>query len=119
MSFNVLGSNHDGHWKNFGFLMDAGGAWAPSPAFDLTYAFNPGPGKWTAAQQMSVAGKREHITIADLLETGDRCLVATRPKLKSVIEQVVSALEGWPESAQRAGVGARQIERIARVIYPV
>jgi len=41
MLFNVVARNQDDHVKNIAFLMDKGGAWSLSPAFDVTYAYNP------------------------------------------------------------------------------
>ncbi len=116
MAFNVLACNRDDHSKNFGFLFDADGGWGLAPAFDVTYASNPAPGKWTATQQMSVCGKRRDITVADLLETGGRCLVATRPKLQSAVDEVASALAGWSGFAEQAGVGERQMEMVAKAV---
>lgn len=116
MAFNVLGCNRDDHVKNFGFMMDDAGQWSLAPAYDVTYAHNPLPGKWTATQQMSVMGKREHITGDDLIALGRQCSVATRPKLQSAIDQVVQALELWPDFAEKAGVSDEQVEQIGRAI---
>ena len=41
MVFNVVARNQDDHPKNIAFLMDRGGAWSLSPAFDVTYSYNP------------------------------------------------------------------------------
>lgn len=116
MVFNVLGCNRDDHTKNFGFLMAEDGRWELAPAFDVSYAHNPQPGKWTATQQMSVAGKREGITRADFIATGRNCSVATVPKLNAVIDQVADALGRWPEFAATAGVSADNMARVARAI---
>ena len=115
MVFNVLGANRDDHSKNFGFLLDREKGWDLSPAYDVTYAHNPGPGKWTAAQQMSVMGKREGITRGDLIESGNRNAIATRPKVKGVVEEVVDALRGWRGFAEEAGVAEREMEQIGAV----
>ena len=47
MVFNIVARNHDDHVKNIAFLMDKSGNWSLSPAFDMTYSFNPA-GAWTA-----------------------------------------------------------------------
>ena len=39
--FNVFSHNRDDHSKNFSFLMDEGGNWAVSPAYDLTFSSGP------------------------------------------------------------------------------
>lgn len=116
MVFNVMGCNRDDHSKNFGFLMDASGRWSLSPAFDVTYAHNPQPGKWTAAQQMSVMGKRIGITRENLMEVGDQCRIATRPKVKAVVDEVLAALDHWLTFATEAKVGDRETEAIGRAI---
>jgi serine/threonine-protein kinase HipA len=46
MAFNVVARNQDDHVKNIAFLMDRGGGWSLSPAFDVTYAYQPS-GRWT------------------------------------------------------------------------
>jgi serine/threonine-protein kinase HipA len=116
MVFNVLGCNRDDHAKNFGFLMMADGRWDLSPAFDISYAHAPQAGKWTATQQMSVAGKRERITREDLITTGRQCSVATVPKLNAVIDQVAAALGQWDAAAREAGVSEENQVKIARAL---
>jgi serine/threonine-protein kinase HipA len=116
MVFNVLGCNRDDHTKNFGFLMTEDGRWELAPAFDVSYAHNPQPGKWTAAQQMSVAGKREGIAREDLIAIGRQCGVATVPKLNAVIDQVAAALGQWEACAGEAGVSTENQAKVGRVL---
>jgi serine/threonine-protein kinase HipA len=116
MVFNVFGCNRDDHTKNFGFILGDWGAWELAPAFDITYAFNPLPGKWTANQQMSIGGKREGVTRDDMLAIGRQCNIATLPKLKGAIDSVKSALEHWNEFAQLAKVGDEETARIESAI---
>lgn len=116
MVFNVLGCNRDDHAKNFGFMLEASDGWGLSPAFDVTYAHNPQPGKWTARQQMSIVGKREGITCDDMVSLGRQCSVATKPKLNAVIDQVIHALSQWPRFAEAAGVREKQAAGIGRAI---
>lgn len=116
MVFNVLGCNRDDHTKNFGFLLDSSGRWSLAPAFDITYAHNSLPGKWTAAQQMSIMGKRENITREDLVAMGRNASVATVPKLKSAVDRVVFALQQWACFAEQSGVGGEQSAKIEKAI---
>ena len=116
MVFNVLGCNRDDHTKNFAFLLGDDDRWMLAPAYDVTYAHNPGPGKWTATQQMSVVGKRENITRADLVTLGRNCDVATVPRLNEIIERVADALARWPEFAAEAEVGAANTAKIAAAL---
>ncbi|MCF3649019.1 type II toxin-antitoxin system HipA family toxin [Synoicihabitans lomoniglobus] len=119
MVFNVLGCNRDDHTKNFGFMLNGDDAWELSPAYDVSYAHNPQPGKWTATQQMSVAGKRENITRADFITIGRNCRVATVPKLNAVIDEVAAALEQWERFADQAGVAPQSTAKIDRVLRAV
>ena len=64
MVFNVIGCNQDDHTKNIEFLMDTDGVWHLSPAYDMSYAVGEG---FTRRHQMSVNGKRLHISRADML----------------------------------------------------
>ena len=116
MVFNVLGCNRDDHTKNFGFMMDDSGRWNLAPAFDVTYAHNPKPGKWTASQQMSIMGKRENITRDDLIAIGRNSSVATVPKLSAAIDQVFEALRKWRSFAAQVGVGEKQARQIEQAI---
>lgn len=64
MVFNVIGCNQDDHTKNIEFLMNTDGVWRLSPAYDMAYAVGEG---FTRRHQMSVNGKRLHISRADML----------------------------------------------------
>ena len=67
MVFNVIARNHDDHTKNFGFLLDNPAAkWRLAPAFDVAYSYRPGS-PWVNSHQMSINGKREGFSRADLL----------------------------------------------------
>jgi len=116
MVFNVMGCNRDDHTKNFGFLMEPDTGWRLAPAYDVSYAQNPEPGKWTATQQMSVGGKRESITSDDLIACGRNCGIATRPNLTGIIDEVASALANWSRFASAAKVDAHQADQIATAI---
>ena len=64
MVFNVIGCNQDDHTKNIEFLMDTDGVWRLSPAYDMSFAVGE---RFTRRHQMSVNGKRLHITRDDML----------------------------------------------------
>jgi serine/threonine-protein kinase HipA len=59
---------------------------------------------------MSVNGKFDGITLADLEAVGDRHLV---PRYRAVIGEVLQAVDRWPEFAGAAGLGTPVTERIA------
>jgi len=108
MAFNVAAMNRDDHTKNFAFLLPQGGSWMLSPAFDVTHAFNP-TGEWTQNHQMSVNGRFDGITLADLYAVADTQGI---PGFRQVTEDVVAAVGAWPDFAQQAGVDGRTVTRI-------
>jgi serine/threonine-protein kinase HipA len=109
MVFNVVARNLDDHTKNIAFLMEPDGQWRLSPAFDVIYAHNPA-GKWTNQHQMSVAGKRDNFTQQELIAVGES-ISLTKPK--TILEEVASAVEKWPEFAKAAGVNDKTARQIA------
>jgi len=95
MVFNVVARNQDDHTKNISFLMDASGEWRLSPAYDVTWNYNP-RGDWTNLHQMSINQKRDGFTRSDLMK------VARRQGIKSpeeTIERTVDIVSRWPQYA--------------------
>ena len=109
MVFNAAARNQDDHTKNLGFLMDPRGEWRLAPAYDVIYAYNP-DGRWTSRHQMSMAGKRDHLTRDDMLTVARTVGVK---KADAIIDQVRGALAEWPRCADKAGVPAEQASRVA------
>ncbi|MFW6084049.1 MAG: type II toxin-antitoxin system HipA family toxin [Gemmatimonadota bacterium] len=114
MVFNVVARNQDDHVKNIAFLMDRAGNWTLSPAFDVTYAYNPS-GEWTSRHQMTINGKRDGFTLADFEAVG-RSASMKRGCWETIYEQVRDAARRWPEFAAEAGVDAARIEAVRRVL---
>jgi len=108
--FNVVARNQDDHTKNIAFIMAHSGQWCLSPAFDVTYAYNPG-GSWTARHQMSVNGKREDILTADLLALAGEMNIR---QPGDIVAEVAAAVARWPEFGEAAGVPAETIALIGR-----
>jgi serine/threonine-protein kinase HipA len=100
--FNILARNQDDHVKNIGFLMDKSGTWSLAPAFDMTYAYNPG-GLWTGRHQMSLNGKLENFAAADFAVAA-RSAGLPRGRYKVILEQVLDAVALWSKFAKEAGV---------------
>lgn len=111
MVFNVLARNQDDHVKNIAFLMDRSGQWSLAPAFDMTYAYQPG-GAWTGSHQMRVNGKRDGITNDDLLACAQNMSLRER-KAADIIGDVRSAITQWKDFAQTAEVPEQQASAIA------
>lgn len=110
--FNIMARNQDDHVKNIAFLMDRRGAWRLSPAFDLSYAYNPS-GAWTNRHQMSLNGRREGFERADLLAFAARADIK-KAQAGRMIERVREAVARWPRFAEEAGVPAETAAQIGR-----
>lgn len=100
--FNVVGRNCDDHVKNIAFLMDRGGRWRLSPAYDIAYAWNP-TGAWTKNHQMSINGKRKRISRDDLFTLAKLAGIKNN-KAKNFLETIIKVVKNWHEYADRAGV---------------
>lgn len=112
MVFNVVAKNCDDHTKNLAFLMDPeSGTWRLAPAFDMTFAHNPAPEKWTKQHQMLVNGKARNI------ERGDLLAVAKKFSIKSgadIVAAVEDAVAFWPTFAWSAGLSEKLAAEVAR-----
>jgi serine/threonine-protein kinase HipA len=110
--FNVVGRNHDDHVKNIAFLMTPDGAWRLSPAYDISYAYDP-QGKWTSTHQMVINGKRDDFTADDLIALAE--VAAIKPKkAKEMLQAVVDVIKRWGEFAIKAGVDKDNTEKIRK-----
>ncbi|TWT32861.1 type II toxin-antitoxin system HipA family toxin [Blastopirellula retiformator] len=110
--FNILARNQDDHTKNIAFLMDKGGQWRLSPAFDVTYSYNP-DGPWTSQHQMTLQGKRKEFTIADFEATAARFRLFRGKRLRELLYSVDEAIGNWKEFGAQAGLSTKAIDEIA------
>ena len=110
--FNVVGLNLDDHVKNIAFLMNRRGEWRLSPAFDISYAWNP-RGQWTHRHQMSVNGKRDGIERTDLIALARAADIKTS-RANEMIDRVLGVFRKWPDFARQAAVPAERIEEIGK-----
>jgi len=108
--FNVVGRNCDDHVKNIAFLMDRRGEWRLSPAFDVSYAWNPS-GEWTSQHQMSVNGKRDGFMREDLLALAKAADIK-KVRAEQMIDRVIEAVSRWPDFAAEAGVSNARVKEI-------
>lgn len=91
MVFNVVARNQDDHTKNISFLMDKQGQWRLSPAYDMSWSYNP-QGGWTAQHQMSINMKNTDITREDLLTVAKNMNIK---HAKEIVDQVNEAVSQW------------------------
>lgn len=108
--FNVVGRNHDDHVKNIAFLMNRSGEWKLSPAFDVSYAYDP-MGYWTSQHQMSINAKRELFTKQDLIALAQIAGIKTRRALE-MLACVTTVMKSWPDVAGSVGMAEDRIRKI-------
>lgn len=112
MVFNVMGCNNDDHTKNFSFIMDKYGKWNLSPAFDVSYSYNP-DSIWVGKHALSINGKRDSISKADLLE------VASRNSIKKpifIIQEISDIFSNWNYYAGNTNVAKNKKQAIENSI---
>ncbi len=107
--FNVLARNQDDHSKNFSFLMDATGEWNLSPAYDVSWSYQP-DSFWVASHQLTLNGKRDNFEIDDLLALAGQ---VKGLDAKPIIREVCEAVKRWPIFAKESGVALETIDAIA------
>ncbi|HEV3323215.1 MAG TPA: type II toxin-antitoxin system HipA family toxin [Solirubrobacteraceae bacterium] len=112
MVFNVVARNQDDHVKNIAFLMDRGGAWSLAPAYDVIWAWKPG-NLWLDSHQMSINGKRDGFTVADL-RAAARVAGLKRGRAEAILAEVSAVVAGWRAVADEGGVDESMAEQIAR-----
>lgn len=108
--FNVVGRNHDDHVKNIAFLMNRRGEWRLSPAFDISYAWDPA-GEWTSRHQMSVNGKRDGFGREDLIALANVAGIKKAPA-NAMVDRTIEIMRRWPDFAQKAGVEDARMAQI-------
>lgn len=96
MVFNVIARNQDDHTKNISFLMDKAGTWRLSPAYDVSWAYNP-RGEWTSHHQMSINNKWDGITRTDLLSVAEAMHIK---QANEIVNEVCDAVSMWSTLAK-------------------
>lgn len=112
MVFNIVARNQDDHVKNIAFLMDKSGQWSLSPAFDVTYSYQP-DGNWTSSHQMTLNQKRNNFTLDDF-KTCAEAVSMKRGRAETIYKQVHEVVSRWPEYAEEAGVSTEWRDEILR-----
>ena len=110
MAFNIAARNQDDHVKNIAFLMNKSGEWSLSPAFDMTYSFNPA-GAWTASHQMTMNGKRDHFTMEDFNACAKTASMK-RGRAAKIVAEVQATVSQWKSFAEQADVPDSVREKI-------
>ena len=90
--------------------MNRSGKWRLSPAFDISYAWDP-IRKWTSRHQMSVNGKRDDIDREDLIALAHVAGIKKVPANK-MLDRVIESILRWPNFAEKAGVAMTRVKEI-------
>lgn len=114
MVFNCLAVNQDDHVKNISFLMDKSGKWSLSPAYDMTFSYNP-TNKWLRAHQMTINGKTTDIKLEDLLQAGAKMDIKDR-KCRDIINEVSEIVSDFSSYAEQVGISERTVKHIKDIL---
>jgi serine/threonine-protein kinase HipA len=112
MAFNIVARNQDDHVKNIAFLMDKAGNWSLTPAFDVTYSFNP-RGIWTALHQMTMNGKRDGFTLEDFKACA-KAASMKRGRAETILSEVCKAVSRWNHYAEELDLPSKWLSQIRR-----
>lgn len=114
MVFNCLAVNQDDHVKNVSFIMDKKGKWQLSPAYDITFSYNPA-NRWLRAHQMTINGKQTEIGLSDLIEAGNRMEIKER-RCKDIINEVRSVVGRFSSFAEQVGIKEKTANYINSIL---
>jgi serine/threonine-protein kinase HipA len=106
MVFNVLAYNRDDHVRNFAFLMEPGGSWRLSPAYDLVYG--PGPG---GEHSMMIGTEASRPAYRNFLEVAEPAGLSPN-EVSEVVDRVEESVLRWPEHADEYGVSHATVAKV-------
>lgn len=112
MVFNVLARNCDDHTKNFSFRLRKDDKWELAPAYDLCHAYQPNH-KWVSQHALSVNGKRNNITMEDLLIIGKSI---RNKKAEAVIREINDTVSQWKKFADETKVSPKLRDEIDKTL---
>lgn len=109
MVFSLLASNYDDHLRNHGFLMQAPGRWALSPAYDL----NPVPEiDRGGMSKTTITEASDAPTIASALDIAPRFSLKTT-EARRILREVFVAVSGWRKTGRRLRIKAGTLDAYA------
>jgi serine/threonine-protein kinase HipA len=110
MAFNALARNRDDHSKNHAFLMDANGAWHPTPAYDLTLSDGP-----AGEHSLAIAGEGRNPNRKHIMAVAKAASIPAK-EADAIFEQVLAATATWPDHAGHATLSDRRMSEIDAVL---
>lgn len=105
IAFNVAVGNRDDHLRNHGFVLGANG-WRLAPAFDV----NPNIDKAEHVLNLDDADNRP--SLETVLNTA-QFYGLFEDQACQVVEEMACAVDGWRDSARKAGIPAGDVELTA------
>jgi len=112
MVFNVVARNVDDHSKNFAFCMTPDGQWRLSPAYDLTFSIDLAAPSYANRHLLTVNGKDEDITRADLIATAENNDIKD---CNTLIEDVINAVIQFEKFAVELDIDPSLISKIKEI----
>ena len=112
MVFNVIARNCDDHTKNFSFILKQDGKWELAPAYDVCYAYRP-DSIWVSQHALSVNGKRDIITKADLMVVGASISCKKAPE---IIDEIAATVQQWNHFADEVSVAKPLRDEIGKTL---
>lgn len=100
--FNEVAKNYDDHVKNISFLMNRDGVWSLAPAYDMTFSYNP-QSVWTSSHQMTINGKRENLSIEDLISCGKSMDISSN-QIHKILQHTIAVVREWSQYAEYVGL---------------
>ena len=94
--------------------MNKSGKWTLSPAYDVSFSYNPN-GLWTSSHQMCVNGKRKNFIENDF-ETCAKIGNLSKKEISASINEVKSALLKWKDFATKAGLSEKRADEINSIL---
>ena len=103
MIFNVIARNTDDHVKQFSFTMDKTGKWHISPAYDITFSYDPDD-FFNSQHKMTINGKQSDFVTKDFHDFADNIGIN---KCDDIIADVSDGVAMWPKFARKAGLNEK------------
>ena len=110
MVFNILAHNRDDHAKNFSFLMDEGGDWKVSPAYDLTFSSGP-----MGQHCTTLLGEGEDPRIEDIFKLGQMVSIK-KDRCQEIFDEVRMGVGKWAEIGDECQLGKESLKMIDSII---
>ena len=109
MVFNAVTRNVDDHVKNISYMLEKNGAWRLSPAYDITFSYNPEE-LLGDRHKMKINGRQNEFTMENFLEVAHNMGIN---RAKDIIDNVLKSVGRWHDFAETAGVRPEAADYIA------